>query len=133
MSSSATTEASVSVLPSRAVLLSQPEADQYRWALMTDELYAVCVTKRAGFPDIQTILLDMEDASWLCSRPTEPGIMLVLCQGQPQAVYQESSPPLQFSELSRLLFSLRGSKLPKGVSVLPLWILLGQGAAPIEG
>jgi hypothetical protein len=110
---------------SNALLVSHENDRLHRWVILTDQITAICLKPRSEFPDLPSILQDMDNATWLVLRYDKPDVFLTLSKGHVTGQHSASPPPLELADVAGILDDLSDSRAPEGVRVLPVWALAG--------
>lgn len=112
---------------SSALLISREGQSLHRWALISENISAVCLKPRSDFPDVKSIIEDMDEATWLVQRYDKPDIYLILSEGRVIGHRKACPPPLELADVAGLLDDLSDSRTPVGYTALPIWALAGVG------
>lgn len=110
---------------SNAILVSQTGVNQHRWAILSDQITAVCLRPRHEFPDVPSILEDMDTATWAVLRYDKPDVFLLISNGAVIGKSSASPPPLELVDAAAIIDSLSDERVPEGYTTIPIWVLAG--------
>ena len=112
---------------SQAFLITEHKSRRHRWAIAnaSDGFTAVCLGEHLDFPDLDTVIEDMDSGTWICHRTELPDYFSILQAGQVKGHVRASPPPLELVALARILDELAGEQMPEGCTTVPIWALAG--------
>lgn len=116
----------------QAFLITHDEPKIHRWALASELVTAVCLKDRKDFPDVASVVKDMDNALWLCQRHDAPDHFSLMRAGRLQGIINSHAPPADLAMFARVLDALSEENLPEGCTILPIWALAGTPEASDE-